>query len=204
MPRTTNVMKVATRQKYHQNLWPKIIFQNNYVYCSSIYIEGPRTKFFAFYLFIYSFIYLFDCIFTGVLLKTGGLHLNLSIYQICCNAPPEKQEKNVHRRPRSKLFPGIFTDKDTVHNFPAYSVFHGWSKTHKNSIQRTPRWTNPQNTQFSTQNTRLHKSSSCFLLAPNTTLLTYSQKTPQEFCPRSLNIYTTKIKNIAKTQTTID
>ena len=39
----------------------------------------------------------FYCIFTVVLLKTGGLYLNLSVYQICCSAPPEKQEENVNQ-----------------------------------------------------------------------------------------------------------
>ena len=39
---------------------------------SSIFIEESKTKCFC-----------FDLIFTGVLLETGGLRLNLSVYQIC-------------------------------------------------------------------------------------------------------------------------
>ena len=45
---------------------------------SSMYIEGLRTK--KFY---------FNCIFTCVLLKTGDLHFNLSVYKIGCSVLPK-------------------------------------------------------------------------------------------------------------------
>ena len=62
---------------------------------SSIYIEGPRTKFLH-----------FNFILTGVLLKTVGLYLNLSVYQICCSMFPEKQRESIYQFFRLKNYKG--------------------------------------------------------------------------------------------------
>ena len=57
-----------------------IVFNQQYIY------RGTKDK-----------IFYFNCIFTGVLLKTGGLHINLSIYQICCSVLPGKQKESAYQ-----------------------------------------------------------------------------------------------------------
>ena len=39
----------------------------------------------------------FGCVFTGALLETNNLRLNLSVYQICCSIFPREQGESVYQ-----------------------------------------------------------------------------------------------------------